>query len=226
MMYSSLETRDVADLPVHERPRERLMEHGSGYLSDHELLTVFVGSGNRHTGVARLAVELLKMLDSIGDSPVPQDLLQIKGIGTAKAAQLCAVLEFARRRFCPSRKKIQKPSDVLPIIAHFQDRQAEHFLSLSLNGAHELISLRIVSIGLVNRTIVHPREVFADPIVDRATAIIVCHNHPSGNLEPSDEDVSVTNQLKRAGDILGIKLLDHVVFSVNGYYSFLEDHKL
>ena len=82
--------------------------------------------------------------------------------------------------------------------------------------------MRIVSIGLINRTIVHPREVYADAIVDRATAIIVCHNHPSGNLEPSDEDTAVTGQLKEAGEILGIKLLDHVIFAVSGYYSFLE----
>ncbi|MCI0480903.1 MAG: JAB domain-containing protein, partial [Candidatus Dadabacteria bacterium] len=173
-------------------------------------------------GVSKVAAALLLMLDSPGRVPTPDGLLEIKGIGAAKAAQLCAALEYARRRFCPSKKRIERPSDVLPVVGHFQDRPAEHFLSLSLNGAHELIALRVVTIGLINRTIVHPREVFADPIQDRATSIVVCHNHPSGNLEPSTEDREVTKQLKEAGDILGIKLLDHVIFSNNGYYSFLE----
>ncbi len=220
--YSRDFTDNITSLPVHERPRERLIRGGAGALSDHELLTVFLGSGSRDNGVTKVAAALLQMLDSPGRAPAPEELLEIKGIGGAKAAQLCAALEYARRRFCPSKKRIERPSDVLPVVGHFQDRPAEHFLSLSLNGAHELIALRVVTIGLINRTIVHPREVFADPIQDRATSIVVCHNHPSGNLEPSTEDREVTKQLKEAGDILGIKLLDHVIFSNDGYYSFLE----
>ncbi len=220
--YSRDSPENITTLPVHERPRERLILKGPGALSDHELLTVFLGSGSRHNGVVKVASALLKMLDSPGRAPEPEELLEIKGIGGAKAAQLCAALEFSRRRFCPSKKRIERPSDVLPFVGHFQDRPAEHFLALSLNGAHELIALRVVTIGLINRTIVHPREVFADPIQDRATSIIVCHNHPSGNLDPSIEDKEVTKQLKEASEILGIRLLDHVIFSGDGYYSFLE----
>jgi DNA repair protein RadC len=225
-IYSPAHVPDIATLPVKERPRERLILNGPQGLSDHELLTVFLGSGSRHSGVSSLALDLLQAVDATGPAPVPNDLVKIKGIGGAKASQLCALLEFAKRRFNPTKKRIQQPSDVLSIVGHFQDRPVEHFLALSLNGAHELIALRIVSIGLVNRTIVHPREVYADAIVDRATALVVCHNHPSGNLDPSEEDSAVTGQLKEAGEILGIKLLDHVIFSANGYYSFLEDRKL
>lgn len=217
---------DITCLPVHDRPRERLIRKGPGILSDHELLTVFIGSGSRHNGVAKIASQLLKALDSPGSTPDPATLLNIKGIGSTRAAQLCAAMEYARRRLCPSRKRIERPADVLPVVGHFQDRPAEHFLSLSLNGAHELIALRVVTIGLINRTIVHPREIFADPIQDRATAIIVCHNHPSGNLEPSVEDREVTKQLTQAGEILGIKLLDHIIFSIQGYFSFLESGEL
>ena len=224
--YTLHTPEDISCLPIHERPRERLFRSGPSNLSDHELLTIFLGSGSRHNGVSRIALELLQLLDKPGKLPSPEQLLDIKGIGGAKAAQLCAALEYARRRLCPSRKRIEKPSDVLPVVGHYQDRPAEHFLSLSLNGAHELIALRVVTIGLINRTIVHPREVFADPIQDRATSIIVCHNHPSGNLEPSVEDTEVTKQLKAAAEILGIALLDHVIFSNNGYYSFLESGAL
>ena len=224
--YSRPAPGDITCLPANERPRERLIQKGPEALSDQELLTVFLGSGSRHNGVTRMASELLSVLDSSRGSSGTKELLGIKGIGNAKAAQLCAALEYARRRLCPTRKRIEHPSDVLPVVSHFQDRPAEHFLSLSLNGAHELIALRVVTIGLINRTIVHPREIFADPIQDRATSIIVCHNHPSGNLDPSAEDREVTNQLKRAGEILGIQLLDHVIFSAKGYYSFLESGSL
>ncbi|MBN1685215.1 MAG: DNA repair protein RadC [Spirochaetales bacterium] len=224
--YNGGTSGDIGCLPVKERPRERLIQNGPGVLSDHELLTVFVGSGSMHNGVAKIAAELLRVLDLPGSAPDPEGLLAIKGIGSAKAAQLCAAMEYARRRLCPAKKRIERPADVLPVVGHFQDRPAEHFLSLSLNGAHELIALRVVTIGLINRTIVHPREIFADPIQDRATSIIVCHNHPSGNLEPSAEDREVTNQLKQAGEILGIKLLDHIIFSSQGYFSFLESGEL
>jgi DNA repair protein RadC len=111
---------------------------------------------------------------------------------------------------------------VLPLIRHFADRKQEHFICVSLNGANEIIATRVVSVGLVNKTQVHPREVFADPITDRASAVIVAHNHPSGSLEPSKEDIDITARLKSAGEILGIRLLDHVIFNSKGYYSFLE----
>ncbi len=127
---------------------------------------------------------------------------------------------------CPSATRITVPSDILPVVRHYADRKQEHFLCLSLNGAHEVQSVRVVSIGLVNRTIVHPREVFADPLTDRAAAVVVAHNHPSGRVDPSMEDRDVTRRLKQAGDTLGIRLLDHLVFSTKGYYSFLEHGEL
>ncbi len=110
----------------------------------------------------------------------------------------------------------------IPVIRHYANRRQETFLSVSLNGAHEVIKIRVVSIGLVNRTLVHPREVFADPLADRAAAVICAHNHPSGNTDPSPDDREVTDILKKAGKILGIELLDHIIFSEAGFYSFLE----
>jgi DNA repair protein RadC len=144
------------------------------------------------------------------------------GVGPAKASLIAAALEFARRRIRPEGLRISFPPDVLPLIRHYADRRQEHFISVSLNGANEVIAARVVSVGLVNKTQVHPREVFADPLTDCAAAVIVAHNHPSGTLEPSQEDIETTGRLKSAGEILGIRLLDHIVFNQKGYCSFLE----
>jgi len=136
------------------------------------------------------------------------------------------VNDSARRISFSSNKHITFPGDIYPIVRHYADRQQEHFLRVSLNGAHEVLSIEVVSIGLVNRTIVHPREVFSTPLKERATAIIVAHNHPSRNLQPSKEDREVTVRLKESGRLLGIELLDHIIFSDEKYYSFLENGEL
>ena len=109
---------------------------------------------------------------------------------------------------------------------HYADRRQEHFLCASINGANEILNIRVVSIGLIDRAPVHPREVFADALADRASAVIVAHNHPAGSLDPSPTDVEVTKQLKAAGEVMGITLLDHIIFNRNGYFSFLEAGQL
>jgi DNA repair protein RadC len=112
------------------------------------------------------------------------------------------------------------------LIQHYADRKQEHFLCVSLNGSNEVMAVRVISVGLVNKTHVHPREVFADSITERASAVIVAHNHPSGKVEPSKEDIEITRQLKSAGEILGIKLLDHIIFNRTSYYSLLEKNEI
>lgn len=225
-MYTATEISDISLLPMELRPREKLATLGAKRLTDHELLTAFIGSGSKSMGVAGVARELLGMIDAKKITPTAKDFCKIPGIGMAKATRLCAILEFARRRLCPTDRQIHTPEDAMRIVQHFADRPQEHFIGLSVNGAHELIATRVVSIGLVNRSLVHPREVFSDPLTDRAAAIIVAHNHPSGNLEPSIEDREVTVRLRDAGELLGINLLDHVIFSRAGYYSFLESGAL
>jgi DNA repair protein RadC len=149
-------------------------------------------------------------------------LAAVNGIGGAKAAKIVAALEFARRRIRPEGVRIREPKDVLPLLTHFSDRKQEHFICVSLNAAHEVIASRVVSIGLVSSAQVHPREVFAEPLQDRASAVIVAHNHPSGDLTPSEADKKITKQISDAGKILGIKVLDHVIFGRRGYFSFQE----
>lgn len=218
--------KKISDMPKFERPREKLLERGAGFLSDMELLAVLLGSGTKDCNVMTVASRILKILDKGCDRISAKELQEIEGVGPAKSSVIAAAFEFARRRIRPEGIKIITPSDVLPLISYMSNRKQEHFVCVSLSGASEVIATRVVSVGLVNKVQVHPREVFADPITDRATAVIVAHNHPAGSLAPSREDIEVTKLLKGAGDTLGIKLTDHIIFSRRGYFSFLENGQM
>jgi len=198
-----------------------MLSKGVEALTDQELFSILIGSGNRGRGVTAIARDLMELLDRKA-TVTHAELVQIAGLGTAKATLIEAALELGRRRLPPKRRQIVTPADIYPLIRHYATRMQEHFLSICLNGAHEVLSINVCSVGLVNRTIVHPREVFGEAIRGRATAIVVAHNHPSGNLQPSGDDQDVTRRLRQAGELLGIKLLDHLIFSEEGYLSLLE----
>lgn len=219
-------SRPIDKIAKHDRPREKLIAKGPTVLSDQELLAVLLGKGTHQVDVMALAGKLAKTIDSRGLEVGIKDLTALQGIGDAKAALILAALEFARRRIKPEGLKISASSDVLPLIRHFADRKQEHFLSVTVNGANEVLNVRVVSVGLIDRSLVHPREVFADVMADRASGIIVAHNHPEGSLEPSEADIQVTQQIKQAGEIIGIFLLDHIIFNKKGYYSMLEHNGL
>lgn len=216
----------IHDIPTMDRPREKLHRKGPRALSDQELLAILLGSGSRGEDVMRVAARILAALDGGRVEPQTAELQKIKGVGPAKAAIIAAALEFARRRIRPEGVTVTEPPSVLPLIRHYADRKQEHFLCISLSGAKEVLATRVVSIGLVDQTPVHPREVFADPIVDRAAAIIVAHNHPGGSLTPSEQDLAMTRRLAAAGNTLGIELLDHIIFNTRGYYSLKEHHQI
>ena len=212
----------IGDMPEHDRPREKLLHKGAAALSDQELLAVLLGKGTPGMDVMTLARKVAKVIDEKGLGVNANDLREFDGVGDAKATLILAALEFARRRIKPEGSKIETPADLLPHVRHYADRRQEHFLCASINGANEILNIRVVSIGLIDRTPVHPREVFADALSDRASAIIVAHNHPAGSLQPSAADVEATKQLKAAGIVMGIALLDHIIFNRTGYFSFLE----
>ena len=218
--------KGISTIPVHDRPREKLLRKGAAALSDRELLAVLLGKGTPGMDVMTLAGKLARVIDEKGLGVRAEDLTGFGGVGDAKATLILAAIEFARRRIKPEGAKIETPADLLPHVRHYADRRQEHFLCASINGANEILNIRVVSIGLVDRTPVHPREVFAEALSDRASAIIVAHNHPSGGLEPSASDVEVTRQLKAAGAVMGISLLDHIIFNQRGYFSFLEAGRL
>ena len=217
--------KKVKDIPKDDRPREKLLKKGPEALADLELMAILIGRGIEGHDVMTVAGRILKMIEEDHGKINVEALQKIEGVGPAKAAVIAAALEFARRRIRPEGFKISFPADVLPLIRHYADRKQEHFICVSLNGSNEVIAERVISIGLVNKTQVHPREVFADAIAERASAIIVAHNHPSGGVNPSKEDVEITRQLKSSGEILGIKLLDHIIFNQKTYYSFLEHNQ-
>lgn len=218
--------KPMSQIPKHDRPREKLVAKGPRALSDQELLAILLGKGTPQMDVMTLAAKIARVMDDKGLEVRVEDLTSFGGVGEAKATLILAAIEFARRRIKPEGVKITTPADVLPLIRHFADRKQEHFLSITINGANEVLNVRVVSIGLVDRTPVHPREVFADVVADRASGIIVAHNHPAGSLEPSAADVEATQQLKQAGEIMGIQLLDHIIFNRSGYFSFLESGRL
>lgn len=202
------------------------MNRGAHSLSDMELMAILIGSGSERNPVEKLASRALQLIDGSPGVVEADDFLTIEGIGPAKATLLAASLELSRRIYSPRNRKISSPSDVYPLLTHYGDRQQEYFFSICLNGAHEVIDVKTVSKGILNRAIIHPREVFADAISLRAASLVVAHNHPSGNLEPSKEDREITYRLQEAGVLLGIELLDHVVFSHKGYFSFLEEGEM
>lgn len=218
----------VTSLEVRERPREKISQFGAGRLSDLELMAVLLGKGTRGVGVLKLAAQVLQELDRVGERVSVDGLCALNGMGLAKASTVVAAMELARRRIHPHGVKVNGPGDIAALVRHLEDRKQELFVSISLNGAHEVIATRVVTVGLVNKTQIHPREVFADAIADRATAIIVAHNHPSGEMQPSKEDEAVTKLLCEAGKLLGIPVLDHVIFGGRGgaYFSFSEAGKL
>lgn len=219
-------TRRIHEIPAADRPREKLLRNGAAALSDQELLAVLLGKGTPGMDVMKLAAKLAKVIDEKGLGVRADDLREFEGVGDAKATLVLAALEFARRRIKPEGITIHTPADLLPHVRHYADRKQEHFLCASINGANEILNIRVVSIGLVDRTPVHPREVFADALADRASGIIVAHNHPVGGLEPSPADIEATKQLKAAGVVMGIALLDHIIFNRTGYFSFLEAGQL
>ncbi len=214
--------RTIAQMPTAERPREKLLARGAAGLSDQELLAVLLGKGTAGTDVLTLAGRLTRVLDEHGLGVRPEHLQGLPGVGAAKAAVILAAIEFARRRIKPAGLKIATPAEVLPLIRHYADRRQEHLLAVTINGANEVLSVRVVSIGLIDRSPVHPREVFADAVAERASGLILAHNHPEGALEPSAADREATRQLRAAGAVLGIELLDHIIFNRGGYFSFLE----
>ena len=204
------------------RPREKLQARGAEALSDYELLMAIIGSGTQYADVTKLAREVQKLLKEKGSELAYEDLLSIKSLGPAKATNIMAGFELWRRQFEVSERPIiDSPEKAVEQLSDIRDKKQEYFVCLTLDGANRLIAKRIITIGTLTASLVHPREVFADAITDRAASIIVAHNHPSGTLTASSADSEVTQRLEEAGVVLGIKLVDHLIVSSSGHLSIL-----
>jgi len=214
--------KKISDIPDIDKPREKLVRRGASSLSDVELLAVIIGRGFPGKDVLQVASEIENKFKENLDKIGYDELIKIDGIGEAKACQVLASFELARRYFGKKDVKITFPTDVLPFVRDIVDKKQEHFVCITLNGANEVIGNRVVTVGLLNANQVHPREVFSDAIADRAASVILVHNHPSGNTEPSTDDSEITKRLKEAGEILGIKVHDHIIVSKSSYTSMKE----
>lgn len=215
----------MRDIAACDRPREKIAKKGARALSDHELIAAILGHGTPQRDVFSLAKDISGLFMRRGEDVSYDDLVGIPGIGQSRASQILASLELARRynrKMEEEHTRVQSPADVLPLVSDITGKSQEHFICITLNGAHEVIERRTITVGLLNHSLVHPREVFADAITDRAAAVICVHNHPSGSLEPSRQDLEITRQLREAGEILGIRVLDHIIVARSGFTSLRE----
>jgi len=203
--------------------REMLLESGVKSLSTRELIMILLGCGTQHMPIRRLSGKVWELIQTVPEENLVERLLSIEGMGKGKTCLIAAAMELGKRLNPLPGTKICHPVDVLPLLQHYTLEKQEHFLCVSLNGAQEVIQIRTVSVGTLNRTLIHPREVFSDPLKERAAAVILSHNHPSGNCEPSIKDIDVTKRLLKVSEIIGIHLLDHLIITAADYFSFMEN---
>lgn len=218
----------IKDLPLNERPREKLNKYGVNSLSNAELIAVIIRTGQRQDTAIDLANRILS-IDSSGIGFLShasiEELKTVKGIGDCKAAQIQAAIELGKRISTnrDEKTKVDSPKILVDLLMEkMRYLQKEHFKIAILDTKNQIISIERISIGNLNASIVHPREVFNIAIRRSANAIILVHNHPSGDPTPSKEDINITNRLIEAGSIIGIKVLDHIIIGDNRYVSFKE----
>ena len=214
----------IADLPAFDRPREKLWDLGRDGLTDAELLAILLRTGYQGKSALDVAKRVLSGvgLSGIGSLEM-EDLAKLKGVGKSRAASIVAGLELGKRIWEFDKKvKIESPADVARIAHFLVNRKKEHLLGIYLNARNQVVDSEVISVGTITASLVHPREVFAPAISLRAVSVVVAHNHPSDELDPSDDDVLVSYQLLKAGRILGIELQDHVIVGKSGYVSLRE----
>lgn len=218
----------VTALPSDARPRERLRTAGPAALGTTELLAVLLGTGTRGRGVVPMAESLLSTFGSLQElsrAPV-EEIDQVSGMGPAKAAALLAAFELGRRAHGPAggdRYVIRSPDDAAALLApQMANLDREHFRAILLNTKHEVLAVLEVAVGSLDSAPIHPREVFKEAVRRSAAAVIVAHNHPSGNPEPSGDDLAITDRLRAAGQIVGIDVLDHLIIG-HGRFVSLRD---
>ena len=210
----------IKDLPKVDRPREKLQKYGPEKLSDEELLAIILRTGRKGANAVQLARSALAVNDGKLRDASLQDIMKVSGLGTAKASEVIACMELGRRLFADKKHALLlSPEDVWRELADLRDHKKEHFVIFFLDARNQKIARETVSIGTLTMSLVHPREVFEPAIARSAAPIILAHNHPSGDPEPSHEDIRVTEQLQEAGKILGIAILDHVVVASAGFKS-------
>lgn len=218
--------RHIHQIPIADRPREKLIRKGAQALSDFELLEVLIGSGTAGMRVEQIARRLQKILRREHADLRFETLTTVKGVSTAGAGKILAALELAKRHLLQNVEPLLSQQSILAQLTDIRAKQQEYFICLSLDGGQRLIMQRTITIGVLDSVQAHPREVFADAIADRAASIIIAHNHPSGNPQPTSKDIMLTQQLAGAGQLLGIPLRDHIIVTKTDQFSYRQHHLL
>lgn len=213
----------IKELPTHERPREKLLEKGPESLKDKELLAILLRTGLAGRSAVEIAGDILRKYELKKILQVKaQDLKQIKGLGGDKIATILAAFELSKRVFEKDDNNlptINSPRDAVNYLQELRTAKKEHLVALYLNARNQLIHKETISIGTLNASLVHPREVFKPAIDHLAAGVIVAHNHPSGNLEASEEDRRMTDKLQKSGEIIGVEVIDSLIITASGFAS-------
>ena len=218
----------ISDLPKEERPREKLLNKGAHTLTNSELLALILRTGNKNENIVHLCDRVLSEFQGLTGlvNCTPQRLMEIDGIKEAKAAQLCALMEITKRAYMQKGAKLNKissPMDAADLVREDMKFLKQEVLKLiMLNTKNCVLFTKDIFIGGLNSSIVHPREIFSEALRFNSASIIVCHNHPSGDPSPSDEDINITLRLKECGRLMGIELIDHIIIGGNSYVSLKE----
>lgn len=217
----------IKDLPKHERPREKLISMGPHNLKVKELMAILLRTGREGKNAIELSAEILKKhpIRQIVDLTY-NELLKIDGIDSAKACSLLAGFELTKRaldKYDGTLPRLQTPQDIVDQLGNIRRLKKEHFVGLYINARNELILSETISIGTINISIVHPREVFEPALRHGAIGVILCHNHPSKDTNPSTPDLTITKRLSEAGALLGIEVIDHIIVGEKDYLSFKEE---
>ena len=225
--------KTIKEIPLNDRPREKMAANGAAVLTDAELIAILLRTGTAEKSAIDIASEMTAdggLYKRLAGITRLNELTNIKGLGQAKAATVLAALEIGRR--IASAKPLEKihlscPQDVADfLMPRLRYAAKEQFVVILLNNKNKVIGTEVVSEGSLSSSVVHPREVYAPAILHHAAAIMVAHNHPSGDPKPSTEDAEVTRMLARSGKVLGIPMIDHVIIGDGNYYSFLENEAL
>lgn len=211
----------IKDTPKVDRPQEKLVKYGTEKLSDAELLAIILRTGTQKTNVLELSKKILRRFKNNLKNITIDKLKEIPGLGETKACQIIAALELSNRLTLEA-PQLVSPNAVFESVKEIRNSKKEHLLIIYLNVKNKEISREIISIGILTANLVHPREIFEPAVKNLAASIIVVHNHPSGETDPSDEDLKVTKQLVEAGKIMGINVLDHLIVSQDSFTSFKE----
>lgn len=223
----------IKDIPKSDRPIERLINNGAEFLSDSEILAILIKTGTREKSAKTIADEILKKYKSLNElkNINLEQLTKIKGIGVTKAVSILTAFELSRRInnqiMSLNETKITNSSLVFEYYKNkIGDKNQEYFYCLYLNTAKKVIKDKLLFIGTVNKSVVHPREIFKEAYLLSASGIICVHNHPAGSVFPSKEDINLTKKLVEIGELLGVKIIDHVIITNNNYYSFFENNDI